>query len=66
MYASNWLQHAQCALAICTEYANKANHMLILPIELNQVLNNEKSQKIKKAILTLSSGPQASLKQIFW
>jgi hypothetical protein len=28
-------------------YANKANHMLILPILLNQVLTNEKKEKSK-------------------
>ncbi len=60
------LRYAQCALAIgyhmrsvrqqfatvCAVYANKANHMLILPIYLNQVLTNEKSEKSEKAILT--------------
>jgi hypothetical protein len=65
--ASNWLPYAQCALAIasatvCAVYANKADHMHILPIYLNQVLTNEKSEKSEKAILTSSSGPQRNLK----
>jgi hypothetical protein len=47
-------------------YANKADHMLILPIYLNQVLTNEKSEKSEKAILTPSSGPQRNLKQLFF
>jgi hypothetical protein len=60
--ASNLKPYAQCALAIsyhmrsvryqfatvCAVYANKADHMLILPIYLNQVLTNEKSEKIRK------------------
>ncbi len=46
-------------------YANKADDMLILPIYLNQVLTNEKSEKSEKAILTPSSGPQRNLKQLF-
>ncbi len=46
-------------------YASKADHMLILPIYLNQVLTNEKSEKSEKAILTPSSGPQRNLKQLF-
>jgi hypothetical protein len=37
--------------------------MLILPSYLNQVLTNDKV-KIKKAILTRSSGPQRNLKQL--
>ncbi len=74
------LPHVQCALAICYHmrsvrkqfstvcavYANKAEHMLILPIYLNQVLTNEKSEKSEKAILTPSSGPQRNLKQLFF
>jgi hypothetical protein len=40
--------------------------MLILPIYLNQVLINEKSEKSEKAILTPSSGPQRNLKQLFF
>jgi hypothetical protein len=47
-------------------YANKAGHMLILPIYLNQDLTNEKSEKSEKAILTPSSGPQRNLKQLFF
>ncbi len=53
--ASNFLPDVQCALAIgyrmrsvrqqfatiCSVYANKADHMLILPIYLNQVLTYE-------------------------
>jgi hypothetical protein len=65
LHAFNWLPYTQCTLAIvtvCVVNANKANHMLILPISLNQVLTNEKS---KKAILTHSSGPQKNLKQLF-
>jgi hypothetical protein len=46
-------------------YANKAEHMLILPTYQNQVLTNEKSEKSEKAILTPSSGPQRNLKQLF-
>jgi hypothetical protein len=46
-------------------YANKANHKLILPILLYQVLTNEKSEKSKKTILTHSSGLQRNLKQLF-
>jgi hypothetical protein len=46
-------------------YANKADHMLNLPIYLNQVLTNEKSEKSEKAILTPSSGPQRNLKLFF-
>jgi hypothetical protein len=46
-------------------YANKADHMLILPIYLDQVLMNEKSEKSEKAILTPSGGPQRNLKQLF-
>jgi hypothetical protein len=42
-------------------YANKADHMLILPIYLKQVLTNEKSDKSEKAILTPSS--QVDLKE---
>jgi hypothetical protein len=40
--------------------------MLILPIYLNQVLTDEKSEKSEQAILTPSSGPQRNLKQIFF
>jgi hypothetical protein len=47
-------------------YANKADHMLILPIYLNRVLTNEKGEKSEKAILTPSSGPQRNLKQLFF
>ncbi len=69
--ASNW--HTVCAVcannllpyAHCAEYANKADHMLNLPIYLNQVLTNEKSEKSEKAILTPSSGPQRNLNQLF-
>ncbi len=46
-------------------YTDKADHMLILPFLLNQVLTNEKSEKSEKAILTPSSGPQRNLKQLF-
>jgi hypothetical protein len=47
-------------------YANKADNVLILPICLNQVLTNEKSEKSEKAILKPSSGPQRNLKQLFF
>jgi hypothetical protein len=47
-------------------YANKADHLLILPIYLNKVLTNEKSEKSEKAILTPSSGPQRNLKQLIF
>jgi hypothetical protein len=40
--------------------------MLILPLKLNQVLTNEKSENSKKAILTHSSGHQGNLKQLFF
>ena len=40
--------------------------MLILPIYLNQVLNNEKVKNQKKLFLTQSSGPQRNLKQLFF
>jgi hypothetical protein len=46
-------------------YANKADHMLVLPIYLKQVLTNEKREKSEKAILTPSSGPR-NLKQLFF
>jgi hypothetical protein len=46
-------------------YADKADHMLIWPFLLNQVLTNEKSEKSEKAILTPSSGPQRNLQQLF-
>jgi hypothetical protein len=39
--------------------------MRILPFQLKQVKNDEKSEKSKKAILTHSSGPQSDLKQLF-
>jgi hypothetical protein len=39
--------------------------MLILPIYLNPVLTNEKSEKSEKAILTPSSGPQRNLTTFF-
>jgi hypothetical protein len=39
--------------------------MPILPIYLNQVLTDEKSEKSEKAILAPSSGPQRNLKQLF-
>jgi hypothetical protein len=51
--------------AHCAVYTNKDDHMLILPIYLNQVLTNEKREKSEKAILTPSSGPQRNLKQVF-
>ncbi len=51
---------------ICAVYANKAEHMLILSIYLNQVLTNEKSEKSEKAILTPSSGPLRNLKQLLF
>jgi hypothetical protein len=51
---------------VCAVYANKADHMLILPIYLNQVLNNEKVKNQKKLFLTQSSGPQRNLKQLFF
>jgi hypothetical protein len=38
--------------------------MLILPICLNQVLTNEKSEKSEKAIFKSSSGPQRNLKKL--
>jgi hypothetical protein len=47
-------------------YANKADHMLILPIYLSQVLTNEKSEKSEKAILTPSIGPQRNLLNKFF
>jgi hypothetical protein len=53
-------------MRLCAVYANKADHMLILPIYLNQVLTNEKSEKSEKAFLTPSSGPQRNLKQLFF
>jgi hypothetical protein len=40
--------------------------MRILPFQLKQVKNDEKSEKSKKAILTHSSGPQSNLKQLFY
>ncbi len=46
-------------------YVNKADHMVILPFYLNQVLTNEKSEESEKAILTPSSGLQRNLKQLF-
>ncbi len=60
--ASNLLPYLQCMLANCypmrsvpqqfatvsAVYANKADHMLTLPIQLNQILTNEKSKKSKK------------------
>jgi hypothetical protein len=47
-------------------YANKADHILILPFYLNQVLTNEKSEKSEKAILTPSSGPHRNLKPLIF
>jgi hypothetical protein len=46
-------------------YNKKDDHMLILPIYLNQVLTNEKSEKSEKTSLTPSSGLQRNLKQFF-
>jgi hypothetical protein len=40
-------------------YANKADHMLILPLYLNQVLTNEKSEKSEKAILIPSTSKES-------
>ncbi len=40
--------------------------MRILPFQLKQVKNDEKSEKSKKAILTHSSGPQSDLKRLFF
>ncbi len=76
--ASNLLPYAQSALAIgyrmrsvryqfatvCAVYANKADHMLILAIYLNQVLTNENSEKSEKASLTPSNGPQRNPKHL--
>ncbi len=47
-----------------SRFKAEADHTLILPFELNQVLINEKSEKSEKAILTPSSGPQRNLKQL--
>ncbi len=75
MDAYNSLPHAQGMLTICyrmrrvrlqfatacLEYANKANHTLILPFQLKQVKTFEKSKQSKKLFLTHSSGPQGNL-----
>ncbi len=40
--------------------------MLILPIYLNQVLTDEKSEKSEKSILTPSSGPHKEIETTFF
>jgi hypothetical protein len=69
-YANNLLPHAQYPLSICyrmrsvrlffvaacLEYADKANHSLILPIQLNQVKTYEISEKSKKTLLHIQAG----------
>jgi hypothetical protein len=40
--------------------------MRILPFQLKQAKNNEKSEKSRKAILTHLSGPQSDLKELFY